>query len=830
METRRRFQLRTLGRIALLDASGQEDPSLSTRPRKLALLAWLALRPEQRATRDRIIGVFWGDRDEERARNSLADAISHLRRVLGRESIRTQGLELVIAKDAPLDVDALELAGAASRGSHAAVVSLYRGPFLDGFYVNDAPEFDDWRDRERSRLEGAFAKSARARCAELAAGASWDECRALAERWLDAEPASGEAGLILLRATDAPATHVAHVAALAAFENLKVRLARDLEIVPDARVSLFAKEIADRLAETPPPPTIARPMEPVSSTVATRPVRQSWHWKLAGGVTVGAVALIGAATHRSPPLDHHRVVVAAFQNRTGDSTLNGLGAVAADWVSRSLTETRVVEVADPLLVPTDSIDDPRVIGRDAQAGVVVIGTYTRQGDSLEIDARLVDANTGRVLRATPPVVAPLKQPIAAIDTLRQRVAGAMAAEVDPLIASLVREASQPPTYDAYLAWIEGLDTFAHRDRRASIKPFLRAAALDTTFVSPRIWIVAAYGNLGEYARADSIRLTLLPLRGRMAPLDRGFLDYWSATFRGDRQGQYVSSRETLAAAPGSELAIYMAGCAALFVNRPNEAAALFRRLPVEHSAVTWDVYGTRLAQALHAAGRHDEELAETTRRLEHAPGSLPAMSEHAKALIAAGRIGEAAELIKQILATRGDKSTSAGSTVFDLADELEVHGHPAEAKITYALVADWLRGLPVDKAPTRSARDLLSGALYRSNELRTADSVTRASLLVDSTSVNLTRYDGLIAARLGNIAEAERASMRLAALTTPYLFGSNTLARAEIAAVLGRREDATNLARQSLAEGLQAATLHLIPELISLRGYPSFDALIKPID
>src|SRR5215467_7847855 len=97
METPSRFHLRTLGRIGLLDALGREEPSLSTRPRKLALLAWLALRPERRATRDRIIGVFWGDRDQDHARNSLADAISHLRRVLGRESIRTQGAEVVLA-------------------------------------------------------------------------------------------------------------------------------------------------------------------------------------------------------------------------------------------------------------------------------------------------------------------------------------------------------------------------------------------------------------------------------------------------------------------------------------------------------------------------------------------------------------------------------------------------------------------------------------------------------------------------------------------------------------------------------------------------------------
>src|SRR5881398_2145098 len=52
------FQLRTFGRLALIDAAGAEGPSLSTRPRKLAVLAWLALRPGRRATRDRLIGVF----------------------------------------------------------------------------------------------------------------------------------------------------------------------------------------------------------------------------------------------------------------------------------------------------------------------------------------------------------------------------------------------------------------------------------------------------------------------------------------------------------------------------------------------------------------------------------------------------------------------------------------------------------------------------------------------------------------------------------------------------------------------------------------------------
>jgi DNA-binding SARP family transcriptional activator len=63
----------------------------------------------------------------------------------------------------------------------------------------------------------------------------WDDRRALAERWLEVEPASGDAALALMRAIDAAGTRAAHVSALAAYENLKARLARDLEIAPEGR-------------------------------------------------------------------------------------------------------------------------------------------------------------------------------------------------------------------------------------------------------------------------------------------------------------------------------------------------------------------------------------------------------------------------------------------------------------------------------------------------------------------------------------------------------------------------------------------------------------------
>jgi DNA-binding SARP family transcriptional activator len=264
------FRLRTLGRLALADEAGHDDPSLSTRPRKLALLTWLALRPERRASRDRLIGIFWGERDDARARNSLSDALSHLRRVLGRDAIRSQGDEIIVASDSRLTIDAVELVAAARSEDHARVTALYRGPFLDGFYVDEAPEFDDWRDRERRRLADLFARSAAARCSEFAKEKSWESCRDLSERWLDAQPASTDAALSLLRAIAAPGTHAALAAAISSSRTLVRRLDAEVGIAPDPAVTAFAAELSARLSATPKPATPADPPARAEEPVAQR--------------------------------------------------------------------------------------------------------------------------------------------------------------------------------------------------------------------------------------------------------------------------------------------------------------------------------------------------------------------------------------------------------------------------------------------------------------------------------------------------------------------------------------------------------------------------------
>ena len=50
--------------------------------------------------------------------------------------------------------DVTQFGQATARGAPAEAVGLYRGPFLDGFYLSDAAEFEQWAAEERSQLAG----------------------------------------------------------------------------------------------------------------------------------------------------------------------------------------------------------------------------------------------------------------------------------------------------------------------------------------------------------------------------------------------------------------------------------------------------------------------------------------------------------------------------------------------------------------------------------------------------------------------------------------------------------------------------------------------------
>src|SRR5919199_686078 len=80
------IRLTALGALDLRGPDGQELRSVLAQPKRLALLAYLALAaPRGFHRRDTLLALFWPEQDEEHARNALNQAAHFLRRALGAD-------------------------------------------------------------------------------------------------------------------------------------------------------------------------------------------------------------------------------------------------------------------------------------------------------------------------------------------------------------------------------------------------------------------------------------------------------------------------------------------------------------------------------------------------------------------------------------------------------------------------------------------------------------------------------------------------------------------------------------------------------------------------
>src|SRR5262245_11508547 len=122
------LRLRVLGGFHLTGADGSD---LSPPGKKLrALVALLALAPEDGWPRERLTAFLWGDRDDEQARGSLRQALAELRRSLGDAALQADR-ETVAFNPGAVSVDAQEFTGLATENV-AQASALYRGDLLDG--------------------------------------------------------------------------------------------------------------------------------------------------------------------------------------------------------------------------------------------------------------------------------------------------------------------------------------------------------------------------------------------------------------------------------------------------------------------------------------------------------------------------------------------------------------------------------------------------------------------------------------------------------------------------------------------------------------------------
>src|SRR5436309_1791936 len=193
-------ELRTLGGLSI-EANGTSCPGAPAQRKTLALLALLARHPRG-LSRDKLIAYLWPEADAAHGRSLLRQGCYALRRDLDEENLFLGSTELRLNPTVVTsDVQAFE--DAVQHGDLARAVDLYTGPFLDGFYLSEASEFERWLEAERARLAKQVCTALESLAIEAAARG---DHRRAAERWRQLaalDPLTSRAALGLMTALTA---------------------------------------------------------------------------------------------------------------------------------------------------------------------------------------------------------------------------------------------------------------------------------------------------------------------------------------------------------------------------------------------------------------------------------------------------------------------------------------------------------------------------------------------------------------------------------------------------------------------------------------------------
>ena len=571
-------------------------------------------------------------------------------------------------------------------------------------------------------------------------------------------------------------------------------------------------------------------------------------------VAIGAVLLLGAlgagawvvSRGKQIKVVSERVLIVPFTNKTGDASLAPLGIMASDWITRSLMESRVADV--PAL-PQGAADGAQELtaerigklARTTGAATIVGGFYYHVGDSVQFTAQLADARRGEVVQTIGPVSAPASAPVAAIEQLRKRLVGALAARLDTTNTDIADATNQPPSYEAYREYLTADAAFVARDFDLAAQHFLAASRLDSNFTFPLVRAAYAYQNLAEngfsgdmdstYAvKVDSIERVLRPRRATMSAYDAAYLDRVLGWRHGDFNTSYTAGRRLRQLAPRSSFARYVAARSAIPVNRLHEAVAGLDSIVARGESNRDPAVYRDLTGVLHNLGQHDRELEMARRGVAAFPQRIVPLATELHALAALGRTDEVAKKVDAILAVRGGSEGNAVFVVAETAAELLWHGHADAARaVAERALAAVAAGAPVVRNGIyRASADVLCAAVI-AGKWDEGERLLAAEKPQPGT--RQVTWRGVIAASRGDTAAARGFGARLAAMKSPYVLGGALYGRARIAAALGEKEQAVNLLRSAFAAGLSYEfTVHGLPEFAAMREYPPFAQLMASKD
>ncbi|MBX3053808.1 MAG: hypothetical protein KF753_20180 [Caldilineaceae bacterium] len=255
----------------------------------VALLAYLAVEQTPQS-RDTLATLFWPESDQQRARANLRYLLWSLRKNVGEAWLATDGDQIALAGAGQVLVDAAEFRQhldkwrghfhpadefcAACAESLEMALELYRGDFLQGFSLDDSPQFDDWQFFQAEGLRRDLAAGLDTLVEQGIARQCYEDAIAHARRWAALDPLHEPACRALMKLY---AWTGQYEAAIRQFHRCVQALQEEMGVEPDEETQQLYAQIRNRRFPLPSqgiPPTPANESEPpaiVSTPVGNLP-------------------------------------------------------------------------------------------------------------------------------------------------------------------------------------------------------------------------------------------------------------------------------------------------------------------------------------------------------------------------------------------------------------------------------------------------------------------------------------------------------------------------------------------------------------------------------
>jgi adenylate cyclase len=624
------FALKLLGGASIRADEGVLG-GRSAQRRRIALLAMLALARSEPLSRDKIIALLWPEKDTEQARRLLSESLYVIRKSLGEDAVIAAGDDLRLNPEVVTsDLEAFHRALEKNNWEEAA--SVYGGPFLDGFFVSDAHEFERWVDSQRDRLAALYATTLERLANDRQREGNFRDAVEWWRKLAAMDPLNGRIAVQLMEALETSGDRAGALAHARVYANL---LRQEFGAEPEPHVLAAERRIRESASPSPraTAPETHQPTftETDRGNASQAPAKRRRLLTAAIGLAALAMLLVAAFSvakrQRSAP-DQASVAVLPFVNMTPGNEMDYFSEGMTEELLNALTKVKGLRV--PARTSSFQFKGPAAdikdVGNKLGVGAVVEGSIRREGNKLRITAQLINVADGYHMWSEA-----YDRQLDDVFSVQEEIAGGIVGALLPRLQSrsglpLVKQGTNDA--EAHNLYLRGRYAWNKRTPdgfKEALKYFQDAIGRDSTYALAYTGVADSYLSLFDYdlmsaaeanpkARAAATRaLALDPsLPEAHNSLAHLLLHEW------DWKGSEAEFKRALELDPAQAGTYHWYALALTSVGKVDEAAAAMER------AEQLDPLSPRISADLgmaYYAGRHyDKTLDQERKTLRLEPG------------------------------------------------------------------------------------------------------------------------------------------------------------------------------------------------------------------